>query len=211
MKLLTHLRNWLDHGGGRIGEICIFQQETGFRLRHEKDADMPASALKKFSGPQHSLEIAKLDAAGEFRPLKSAPTLKTGWELHLSDLEALLLALDGFYPAGIANWARYQETGQGPIPLRAYLGRQTGMYRVTQLAQEPEAEAMIAEHCHAGKCTRRMLWGWEDQSCWPGLPKEKCAPAQDFSQTWPLVCLHACPLLVGAIRGAVKERLNRQK
>ena len=39
-------------------------------------------------------DIARYDATGAFRPLKSAPALIRGWEIVLPDVPSLLLALD---------------------------------------------------------------------------------------------------------------------
>lgn len=190
--------NWLTKGAGEIGQILIRKNGDGYALCHVDEADSTAPLATHFQ-PEDALEIAKYDLAETFRPLKSAPTLRCGWRMELATEAALRLALDYFYPAALANWRSPQIT-----PLRETLQRQTGMYRVTGLLTDPEAQELVATHCHEHRCLRQILWQIDDAT---PLPLQKSAPP---AGAIPLQCCEACNLLVAAARPVVKARLAAQ-
>lgn len=190
----------------RIGEVVITRSGRGFILRHHLDA--AAQSLTRHTDPHAACEIAKYDAAGAFRPLKSAPTLIRGWELALPNAAALRLALDFLYPAAVANWQRH---GDAPIAtLREALGRQTGIYRVTALLRDDEAQRLVAETCANTKCLRRVLWPLDGGTLWDALPVDKQTVESEPNEI-PLLCTDACPLLVGGARSAVKQRMKAEQ
>ena len=176
----------------RLGEVLITRTAAGFSLRHHLDA--AAQNLTPHTTPEAARAVAQYAAAGQFRPLKSAPTLIRGWEITLPDAAALLLALDFLYPAAVANWQRHADA---PIPtLRDTLNRQTGIYRVTALLRDDEAAQLVADTCQDTKCLRRILWS--------GQP----APTPPLENEIPLLCTDACPIFIGAARTAVKRRMK---
>jgi sirohydrochlorin cobaltochelatase len=189
----------------RIGEVIITRSGDGFLLRHHLDAGV--ENLTRHSAPEAAREIAKYDADGKFRPLKTAPTLIRGWELSLPDAAALQLALECLYPAAVANWLRHTEA---PIAtLRETLNRQTGIYRVTALIRDEEAQQLVASTCSSDKCLRRILWPLDAAQSWTSLPMEKQTAASAPDEI-PLLCTDACPLLVGGARSAVKKRIKAE-
>jgi len=188
-----------------IGEVLITRTGTTFTLRHHLDA--AAENLTRHTAPESAREIAKYDASGKFRPLKSAPTLIRGWELTVPDAASLQLALDILYPAAVANWQRHADA---PIAtLRDTLNRQTGIYRVTAMLRDDEAQQLVADTCHDTKCLRRILWPLHTGQPWTSLPREKQSPAAAPNEI-PLLCTDACPLLVGGARSAVKKRMKAE-
>ncbi len=190
----------------RIGEVLVTRAGSGFILRHHLDGG--AENLTRHTAPEAAREIAKYDAAGKFRPLKSAPTLARGWELSLPDAAALQLALECLYPAAIANWLRHTDA---PIAtLRETLNRQTGIYRVTALIRDDEAQQLVASTCSSDKCLRRILWPLDAAHSWTSLPCEKQTAASAPDEI-PLLCTDACPLLLGGARSAVKKRMKAEQ
>ena len=208
MTIRKALQDWLDGGGHAIGEIFIRPLAVGFALRHRDDATADASTLRHHSRPTDAREIGKYSADGKFRPVKTAPTLISGWEMVLPDLDSLHAALDFFYPAALANWLRIHDGSVTATPLKEMFGRQTGMYRITGLIQDAEAQEIVAKTCQDSKCLRKVLWPWTPEAPWEGLPAEKCTPVPHSSKDWPLYCIEACPLLVGAARRIVRRRLK---
>ena len=188
-----------------IGEVTITRNDSGFRLSHHLDTD--TAGLTSLSNPLALRETVKYDAAGNFRPLKSAPGLIRGWELLVPDVAGLQLALDILYPAAVSNWLRH---GDAPIAtLRETLNRQTGIYRVTALIQDDEATALVGQTCQDSKCLRRVLWPLAAGHPWKSLPPEKQSTSAPEG-TIPLLCTDACPLLVGGARTVVKRRMKAQ-
>ncbi len=208
VTLNERLENWLATGGWRLGEIAISPSGPGWALMHFHDCDQEQE-LSRYDTPEAAREISRYDAEGKFRPLKSAPSLRRGWILHLPDLATLRLALDFFYPAAVANLVRWLE-GEVQVPsLRETLERQTGIYRITAQITQEEAAALVQRTCSSeGKCLRRIAWALAPGCSIPLLPAEKThlhAPSQE----WPLVCLGACPLLIGAARRVVRARSGK--
>ena len=61
-----------------IGEVFISRTPAGgFILCHRDDE--PKTVAEVFHGAEAAAEIAKHDDAGNYRPLKTAPTLRHGW------------------------------------------------------------------------------------------------------------------------------------
>ena len=192
---MSALREFLEQklaaGPWTLGQVII---SPGITVRH---ADDPAPT-EIFVRPEAAREIARYDDAGTYRPLKTAPNLRRGWELRLATVEELHLALDFLYPAALGAWLAFTRHELRPIPLRETLGRQTGMYRVTQLIRDDQAETLIAKTCDAG-CLRHRLWSIN-------APASPQSPVTSHQSPTPL-CAEACNLLVAACRPLAKENL----
>lgn len=189
--LTAALTTWLEAGGERVGQIVIRRVEGGYELRHEDDVAREDLALH--TAPEAARHLANYDDAGKFRALKTAPTLVHGWRLILPDAAALRRALDYFYPAMLGCAESFSHGELFAIPLREMLARQTGMYRVTQLATDEQARAMIDRFC-AG-CLKHRLWE---------IAGQNPAPVSFADDALPLLCHEACNLLVAEARKVVK-------
>jgi sirohydrochlorin cobaltochelatase len=227
--LSQFLTGWLDAGGNAIGEIAIRRVGAGFELRHREDAGR--ADLTAYDCAAAARELATYDAAGKFRPLKTAPNLRRGWKLALPDLDALRRALDYFYPAMLGLWCSHLRGELVPVPLRTTLTRQSGMYRVTQKISDAQAQEMIAGFCRSDcGCLKTILWQIELGKPVTSLPPEKFAiadanrsgagappapieqpgqllhfPAGGAPASLPLLCHEACNLLVANAREVVKR------
>jgi sirohydrochlorin cobaltochelatase len=182
------LADWLAAGGVRIGQIALRRVAEGIELRHVEDRER--GDLQTHTRPEDARALANLDAAGVFRPLKTAPNLVRGWRLVVADAAALRVALDYFYPAMLGVWSSHTRGELVSVPLRDTLGRQTGMYRVTQKITDPQARTLIDGFC-AG-CLKRRLWDGQRPQAAEG--------------EMPLLCHEACNLLVAKAREAVKGK-----
>src|SRR5712691_8134792 len=100
------LGEWLASGARGIGQVLIVKHGNGFALSHRDDE--AREKLEIFRSPNDAIEIARLDDAGQYRPLKTAPNLRHGWRLEVSDLAALQLALEAFYPGRLAAFAAWE-------------------------------------------------------------------------------------------------------
>jgi sirohydrochlorin cobaltochelatase len=186
------LRGWLEAGGHEVGEIHLEAAPSGWELRHRADAGR--GDLTAFSGADAARDLAHYDDAGNFRPLKTAPNLRHGWRLTVTDLADLRRTLDYFYPAMLGVWFSQTRGALHGVPLRTTLDRQTGMYRVTQKITDAQAVAMIADFC-AG-CLKQRLWTIDGTA-----PIE----LKDAAASLPLLCHEACNLLIAKAREVVKK------
>ncbi len=207
------LSEWLASGARGIGQVLIVRRGVGFMLCHREDE--ASTELKIFCSPDDATEIAHLDDAGQYRPLKTAPNLRHGWRLEVADLAALRLALDGFYPGRLPALATWEANSLTTTPLRATLNRQSGMYRAAARISDEEADAVIGRVCRSqgGEpgCLRTILWSRDESKARPSLrlPLDKyIAPIDQTGRgenVLPLLCQEACNLLVAEVRKAVKR------
>jgi hypothetical protein len=190
LELLTQL---LAQGKNLIGELAL---ANDFSLRHCEDLNLELSQLQCYHHPEAAREIARYDAAGKYRPLKTASNLRRGWVLQLRNMEEVALALDFFYPAALNLYATWLGKKIKTTSLRETLNRQSGMYRVTQRLSDEQAGSLIQQQCHKG-CLRKILWSISaNQETNSLIVKEN---------EIPLFCREACNLFVAAARHAVKE------
>ncbi len=197
------LQSRLDDGGFVIGQIAV---EPGLSLRHVDDRE--AGGLKAYSRPTDALELAKYDPAGAYRPLKTAPNLARGWELKLDSLNDLRLALDFFYPAAVGTWLAFLRGEVASVPLRETLGRQTGMYRVTRLMNDEQADELNRTACNSETgCLRRVMWPLDVGRDVPLTESVDAVRAAEGTGEIPILCVEACNLLVAAARPLGKANL----
>jgi len=193
------LAAWLAAGENRIGEVAI----TGrYELRHCEDVGR--EGLTAYTNPADAREIGLFDAAGNYRPLKTAPTLRRGWKLAVESIEDLHEALDFFYPAMLAARLAFQNGRLAVTPLRATLARQSGMYAITKKISDSQADALVGSFCRTdGGCMKTILWPIAPGLPITSLPPEKFDPATAAGM--PLLCAEGCNLLVAKAREVVKR------
>lgn len=174
-----------------LAEVWVHDTGGKYELRHVRDRVSDASALRDVS-VEELRAVAQNTATGEFRPIKAAPTLVSGWRAVARNAADLGRALDHLYPGALADWLAVQA---GPPPVthyREYTGRQTGMYRLTQLLSDEQAGRMIAACCGARFCLKRRWWTV------PGL-------APDTPEGKSLIpCLEPCAVLLEFARKAMR-------
>lgn len=187
------LESCLDQGILRIGEIEFTKK---LQLFHHKDRG--CNELKIYEGAEAAREIARYDAGGGYRPLKTAPNLPRGWELRVASIKELHLALDYFYPAAIGLWLELLRNTFSSTPLRNTLSRQSGMYCITAKITDEQAQQLIESFC--GKSCLRCI-GWD-------LTNSKKIVFQTLrGSEIPLICPEACHLFISEARRLIKAKL----
>jgi sirohydrochlorin cobaltochelatase len=191
-RIAASLEAWLARGGSLIGQILI---RGKYELLHAED--VLRDDLEVYTGAEAAREIAVFDDRDEFRPLRTAPTLRRGWKLELADAEEVRLALDYFYPAMAGTWFAFQREEVQPYPLQETLGRQSGMYAVAEKVSDNEAHGLVERVC--GGCLKRRLWDVT------GIASAKL---DADPREMPMLCAEACNLFVAAARNVVKKRAS---
>jgi sirohydrochlorin cobaltochelatase len=213
-KITAALEQWLAEGCSRIGEILILKKGGGFTLVHHADGDS-ATGLEIFTQPEHARDISQYDGAGEYRPLKTAPSLKRGWELRLQNISGLHAALDFFYPAMLGVLRAWQAGVLQPVNFRETAARQSGMYDVVKKISNAQADDLIGDFCKSdGKCIKTILWKLDAETFLTKLPVNKFDPHAEQlhigGNSIPLLCSEACNLLVAEARGIVRKSRGPQ-
>jgi sirohydrochlorin cobaltochelatase len=207
-----------------FGQILVEKREgAGFVLLHRDDASL--DQLQTYRDAENAIEIAKYDDAGDYRPLKTAPDLRHGWQLELATVEELRRALDYFYPSRLAVFTAWKSGYLKTTALRETLDRQSGMYRVAAKISDPQINDLVADFCRSDSgCLRTILWKRDQNGVIAStkLPKEKFDPVVDQAAacsrrpagdarashseaaTVPLFCQEPCNLLIAECRKIVK-------
>jgi sirohydrochlorin cobaltochelatase len=213
----------LAAGSFRCGQVAVRAlrgTDDGYELRHQLDAGAPSAELTAFQNAEDAAEIARYTDAGVYRPLKTAPDLRRGWSLRVATPGALRLALDLLYPGRLGAFVAFGGGRLRVTSFRETLGRQTGMYRVTQKLTDGQADALIGSFCRSdGGCLRTILWKQDDAGTPPSsaLPEAKydwrvdqCAVPEPGVPWMPLLCQEACNLLVAEARRVVKGETKQE-
>jgi hypothetical protein len=216
------LQECLRRGPINLGELVVREVEQGrFLIRHWKD-DGSQRKLVIETNAIAVLEIVRYDEQGNYRALKGAPNLRTGWELRLESVPEVRQAIDYFYPGAFSTWLAFNRGEITPVDLRQTLTRQTGMYRVTQRLTGFQAEDLAGRFCqsHSG-CLRTILWTIDGKAPEKYLPRSKFDPQADQLEEQkgelskdggagappcrvPFLCVEACNLFVAESRKIVK-------
>jgi sirohydrochlorin cobaltochelatase len=196
-----------------IGEILILTRDAGFALCHRDDE--AADRLRIFRQPEDAIQIAQFDDSGNYRPLKTAPSLPRGWRLEVVDLSQLRRALDYFYPGRLAALAFWRQGKLNTTSLRETLERQSGMYRVAAKISEDKIDDVVGKACRSDtRCLRTILWKRDKNGAIPSakLPREKFDPTHDQTgrgnHAIPLLCQEICSIVLNECRKAAKGEID---
>jgi hypothetical protein len=151
--------------------VTVTADETGARgyeLRHVDDADADTADLTTREDPLDARQIAKHDDRDRYRPLKTAPTLQTGWRFaDLGPAEAVR-AVESFYPATVTNWYREREGELDISHWRETVDRQSGIYGVVKTWDRGDGYEhvnWVAEACcDDSQCLKRREWQYDDET-----------------------------------------------
>ena len=157
---------WIEEAGdeGRVfGQVLVKTAEMGrYSLRHAEDAE--ASGLRLHEDPREAREISKTTEGGEYRPLKSSPNLRRGWELRVAGDGDLIVAMNYLYPAGVIHWHLHRE---GRLELTSYrenAARQSGIYKRVQRLSDEGVQDTARACCEDVVCLKKTLWDVDDDT-----------------------------------------------
>ena len=185
----------------RYGEITLRRDAEGtFQAVHIDDRD-DTDGLTPIDSVPELRELAKFDEMGEFRPLKTAPTLRSGWVTRCERPAEFLKRLDAIYPGVFALWIAYEKGEIDPVPLRETLDRQTGMYRFAGSITDQMANRIMRETCSKG-CLRTIAWPIDGKCAVSRLKGNK--------RSIPVICTEACTFAVSEARRLAKEAYDKE-
>jgi hypothetical protein len=149
---------WIDESteGRTFGQVLVRPTAPGYSLRHRDDAGAPD--LEVYEDPRSAREIAKLTDEGEYRPLKSSPNLRRGWELQVPDATELAIAMNYLYPAGVVHWHLRRGGGLEITNFHESAARQSGIYKRIQRLSEKGVQDTARACCEDAVCLKKTLW-----------------------------------------------------
>jgi sirohydrochlorin cobaltochelatase len=174
-----------------MAQALIQRRGSGYELRHFLDRAASADSLK-LVGLDEVRALAQNTAAGEFRPLKSAPTLSSGWRIIAHNSDELGRALDQLYPGAVADWFANRAENPPVTNYREYVNRQSGMYRITAMLSDAQVSQVIQAVCNRENCLKCRQWTVPGAT--PDFPAEKSI----------IPCLEPCAILMESARKAMR-------
>lgn len=228
------LAELLSEGYRQLGEVAIlpaaeikpplsedgtpYPVAEGFYLCHYQDGEGLVRGEhvifeRHYDRPEQALEIYRHDDRGDFRPLRTAPTLRHGWLLALPDISDVRQALDFFYPAALGMFGGLRTNNLPSVNVLDTMRRQTGMYQVVRAMTPEQADELTGGSCLShGGCIRTILWKIDKDMPARRLPPEKFDPGVPQMQTslkcLPVLCCEICNLLVAQGRRLMKGKLQ---
>ena len=160
-----------------------------YEIRHVDDRDVDPDDLDTYHDPVDARALSTYDDRGRYRPLRTAPSLVSGWRFPDLDGHDAVETLDTIYPASIPNWNLEREGTLDITHWRETADRQTGIYGIVE-ELPPEAVEWVAESCCVdSECLKRREWEYDD-----GHELEADGGAGAFP------CREPCSLVVAAAR-----------
>nr|MBA2714571.1 hypothetical protein [Rubrobacteraceae bacterium] len=182
-----------------FGQVRVKAVEPGiYSLRHVEDAGN--SDLRLHEDPREAREISKTTEGGEYRPLKSSPNLRRGWELRVSGAVDLVVAMNYLYPAGVVHWHLYREGRLEVTSFRENAARQSGIYKRIQRLSDEGVQNAASACCEDAVCLKKTLWDVEEGT-----------PLQMDRGSGEIPCPEPCSVFVSfARRVRLFERENKR-
>lgn len=155
MKQQEMYREW--------GELAIQvglneKGERVYDVSHQSDQENALDELDVHVDPLEARYIAKYDDHGEYRPLKGATTLRSGWVYPGLRYEKLLKTVDFIYPSSIVNWFLERTDQLDVTHYREAADRHTGMFQVIDHIDSDQLETVTARCCTDENCLKRRRW-----------------------------------------------------
>ena len=176
------------------GEVVVTATlgEDGHRrydLRHADDADTDHADLDAYHDPLDARELSTYDDKGRYRPLRTAPSLVSGWVFPDLDGRDAVETLDTLYPASVANWNLERQGELDVTHWRETADRQTGIYDVVDELPPAAVDWMAEACCVDSQCLKRREWEYDADH-----------PLEADGGTGAFPCREPCSLVVAAAR-----------
>ncbi|APX95686.1 DR2241 family protein [Natronorubrum daqingense] len=163
------LRDGIDREWGElvvttrlVDDVDRPESERVYDCWHVADAGTDLAELEVYDDPRAARELATHDEDGRYRPLKTAPTLVSGWAFTGLSGAELVDTIGFFYPATVANWHREQRDALDVDHWAETADRQSGIYDVVDELPREAVEWMTEACCVDSQCLRRREWHFEE-------------------------------------------------
>jgi hypothetical protein len=157
------LRSGLETEWGEVVVTATLGEDGDrrYEIRHADDRDVDAADLDAYHDPLAARELSTYDEDGRYRPLRTAPSLASGWIFSDLDGRDAVETLDTLYPASIANWNLEREGELDVTHWRETAERQTGIYDIVEDLPREAVDWMAEACCVDSQCLKRREWEYD--------------------------------------------------
>jgi len=198
----TALESGVDREWGQLSITATVAADgtRHYEVRHVDDSDAEASSLTTHTDPFDARDIGTLDPDGRYRPLRTAPSLDSGWIFPDLSANEVYEAVEAFYPATVVNWHREQRGELDIDHWRDEQDRQSGIYNLITVLPDEAVDWAAAACCDDSQCLKRREWE---------LSEDEPLDAEGGDGVFP--CREPCSMVVAAGREWAKlEREDTQ-
>ena len=194
------LKTGIDREWGQLRVTTTLADDGArrYEIRHVDDSDADADALTTHTDPFDARDIGTLDAKGRYRPLRTAPSLDSGWIFSELTASEVYEAVEAFYPATVVNWHREQRGELDIDHWRDEQDRQSGIYNLITVLPDEAVEWAAAACCDDSQCLKRREWE---------LSEDEPLDADGGDGVFP--CREPCSMVVAA--GREWAKLEREE
>jgi len=157
------LRSGLETEWGEVVVTATLGEDghRRYEIRHADDLDADPDDLDAYHDPLDARELSTSDRKGRYRPLRTAPSLVSGWIFPDLDGRDAVETLDTLYPASIPNWNLEREGDLDITHWRETAERQTGIYGVVEELPREAVDWMAEACCVDSQCLKRREWQYD--------------------------------------------------
>lgn len=177
-----------------FGQVVVACREECYEVRHGNDAETPAEQLELLDAKELRVRLSK-DAAGRFRPLRSAPDLPAGWRAIASSSKDLWHILNAIYPGALGDGHAFRQRKKNAVHFSEFAARQSGMFRVVANLNGGQAQCVADACCDDRLCLKQRLWS--------AAENREAKPSANLAEPG-LVCLEPCSLFLELARRSFK-------
>lgn len=148
-----------EYGYCEWGEILIYgptPTDPTFAIRHRDDRAVGRDELDHLDDWVSVRDRIRYTDDGDYRPLRAATTLPTGWTLEGLSRVDLTHVIDVIYPGSIIDWYRNRA---GKFPTKDYQAateRHSGIYASVSELRPEQLDRVTTQCCT--NCVKEPIW-----------------------------------------------------
>jgi hypothetical protein len=158
------LRDGIERTWGEVHITTTINESGQRRYTLRNKTDSARDDLDEHDDPLDARQIAKYADDDQYRPLKTAPTLQTGWQFTGQTGREFLRTIDFIYPATVQNWYLERQDALDVSHWRETVERQTGIYGIIDTLDTEAVEWLTEACCIDSQCLKRRQWDEDEET-----------------------------------------------
>ncbi len=142
-----------------MGQVWVGRCAKGWRLCHKDDRGVDVALLVDLPDVRAVEDWVQKDSEGAFRPLATAPSLRSGWYRVCETVRDLDLVLDAIYPGAAALIGRFWQ-GESVlcVPWEQAVEHQSGLLSDLKNWESLLIQKLVTIVCEGNECIASCEW-----------------------------------------------------
>ncbi len=189
-------------GKAEFGGLLLRCRNARFSICHATDRDVPVTHLKKLKDLKEADELGRTTVEGNYRPLRSAPTLRRGWIFRNLSGKSLIQVVDCLLPGAIIHRAMWCDSTLRIRSFEEVAARQTGIYTPVRSLSAARIRSVADRCCGEKGCVKHTLWSVGKSDATPVIAKA------GHRKSLAIPCPEPCSWMVEAARRCCQKKTN---